>query len=287
MESTPESPSTVPAPVLAAVRYLLRPLVRLLLHHGIGLGAFVELLKATYVQVAEEDAFRLDGKAQTDSRVSLLTGVHRKDVRRLRAMRGDAPVAERRLPLGAQVIARWTGMPPYALPHGGARPLPRRSVRPGEHSFESLVESISKDFRARVILDEWLRLGVVRLDEHDQVVLEADAFVPDKGSEEKAYFLGHHLHDHLAAAVHNVSGAQPPFLERGVYHDCLSRESVKELARLSELSAMRLLRAINQRATELEAIDAQRGGGDQRLTLGIYVYSAPGRLPSFEDPADE
>ncbi len=288
MEQTPEAetPPATAAPILSAVRYLLRPLVRLLLHHGIGLGALVDLLKTTYVRVAEEDAFCIPGKAQTDSRISLLTGVHRKDVRRLRSASGIGAHV-RHLPLGAQVVARWTGLPDYLDAAGQPRALPRRSATPDEVSFEGLVESISKDFRARVVLDEWLRLGLVRLNDEGDVLLETDAFVPGKGSEEKAYFLGHHLHDHLAAAVHNVAGGQPAFFERGVYHDCLSVESVKELTRVAELSGNRLLQSINRRATELEQVDAARGGGDRRITLGIFLYTAKGDLPAFSDESNE
>ena len=69
--------------VQAPLARLLRPLVRLLIRSGITFPVATELLRELYVNVAEND-FGLPDKEQTDSRVSLLTGIHRKEVRRLR-----------------------------------------------------------------------------------------------------------------------------------------------------------------------------------------------------------
>ena len=79
-----------PSPALVrALRKLLRPLVRLMLAHGITYPYLSDLLKGLFVEVAEQD-FRLDAKAPTDSRVSLVSGVHRKDVARLRSLLDSA-----------------------------------------------------------------------------------------------------------------------------------------------------------------------------------------------------
>ena len=65
-----------------ALHTMLRPLVRILLRNGIAYGSFAELAKKTYVEVAFED-FAPEGKKQTVSRVSALTGLTRKEVKRL------------------------------------------------------------------------------------------------------------------------------------------------------------------------------------------------------------
>src|ERR1700704_431682 len=74
---------TPPASLLNALRQLLRPLVRLLTAQAITFPMLPELLKHIYVDEAVRH-FGLGGEPPSDSRVSLLTGVHRKDVRRLR-----------------------------------------------------------------------------------------------------------------------------------------------------------------------------------------------------------
>ena len=66
-----------------ALRRVLLPLVRLMLTRGLHYPAAAEMLKSLYVEIADRE-FALDTKRQTDSRVSLISGVHRKDVKRLR-----------------------------------------------------------------------------------------------------------------------------------------------------------------------------------------------------------
>ena len=261
------------APVVAAIRYLLRPLVRLLLSHGISFPAFCDLVKSTYVKVSEAE-FRLDAKPQTDSRISLLTGIHRREVNRLR----NEAVAEVDLPqrasMSALLLTIWSGHPDYLDKQGMPVPLPRLASKGESHSFEALVQSVSKDFRARVVLDEWLRQGIVTLDSDDRVHLSADAFVQPQDMAEKIYYFGQNIHDHMAATVHNLAGSAPPFLERCVFYDKLSADSARELADYSRTVAMRSLHAVNKRAAELQQRDQKKTDAVHRANFGVYHYSA-------------
>ena len=66
----------------AALVRMLRPLVRLLLRRGVSFKAFSDLLRWLYVDVAIEE-FGLSGRKQSVSRVSVVTGLTRKEVSRL------------------------------------------------------------------------------------------------------------------------------------------------------------------------------------------------------------
>lgn len=260
--------------LIRALRQVARPLVRLLLARGVTYPQFAELMKGVFVQVAERD-FRIPGKAQTDSRVSLLSGVHRKDVRRLRGAPPDeSSLTAKSVSLGAQLVGAWTGLRRFQDKQGRPLPLPRLASQGGGASFEGLVERVSKDIRARPVLDELLRLGVVHLDAEDRVVLNAGAFVPRGGEEEKLVYFGRNLGDHAAAAAHNVLGEPPPFLERSVHYDALSAESIRELAALAESGGMAAVQALNRRAIELEERDAAQPGDRRRFTFGVYFYEA-------------
>lgn len=261
--------------LIRALRQVLYPLARLMLAKGITYPQLAELMKAVFVEASARE-FRIAGKAQTDSRISLLSGVHRKDVRRLRGSPPDEEsVTARSIPLGAQLVAAWTGLRRFRDRKGHPQPLPRLASQGGAVSFEGLVERVSKDIRSRVVLDELLRLGVVHIDEQDRAVLNVEAFVPRGGLEEKLHYFGHNLGDHAAAAAHNVLGDGEPFLERSVHYDALSEESIRELAALSEKSGMEAVQNLNRRAIELEERDAARAGGKHRFTFGIYFFHAP------------
>jgi hypothetical protein len=262
-----------PSPsLLAAVRVLLRPLVRLLMARGVTCPMLASLLKEVYVEVAERD-FAGDGPP-SDSRVTLLTGIHRKDVRRLRsqAPAGTAEEVPASVALGAQIVAAWTGR--FRDAKGRPRPLARLQSQGGAESFEALVASVSTDIRARAVLDAWVRLGVAVLDGEDRVVLRNAAFVPSRGFAEKAFYFGHNVGDHLAAAAHNVLGGKPPFLERSVHYDSLDAASVEKLAALAEDAGMKALRAVNKEAMQADARDAKTQAPKQRITFGVYFFSA-------------
>ncbi len=259
-----------PKSLVKALRWQLRPLIRLLLKNGLTFPFFAELLKEIFVDVAEKE-FPLPGKEQTDSRINLLTGIHRKDVKRLRHQHHDDAVPDS-VSLGAQLVAKWISTPPFINEQGEPQPLARLIKQGGDGSFEALVASVNKDIRSRAVLDEWLNMGIVSLDKDDQVHLNAHAFIPEKGYDEKVWFFGENMHDHMAAAVHNVLGEKPALLERAVFYDQLSTQSVQQLEKVAHDSGMRLLRKLNKMAMELQKTDQTKAEHAQRMRFGIYFY---------------
>jgi hypothetical protein len=267
--------------LVSALRRLLRPIIRLAIHYGLTYPSLAEMLKSVYVEVADRE-FQIDGKPQTDSRVSMLTGVHRKDVKRLRS---ESAVDLRELPksvsLGAQIAAVWSSRAEYLTRDGEPRALARLSADESQPSFDSLVRSVSRDIRSRVVLDEWLRLGVVSMDD-DNVVLNRAAFVPASGFEEKAFYLGQNLHDHAAAIAHNVVSERSPMLERCVHYDGVDGDAITSLANAAEVWGMKALRAVNSKV--LEGGDAQGSGlGKWRMNFGLYFYAEPMDAPQPEE----
>jgi len=260
--------------LMRAVAKVLRPLVRLLLDHGVTLPTLEEMLKATYVAVAVED-FGSAGREPNDSRVSILTGIHRKDVKRLRVgSPADSP-PPMSITAGGQIIVQWVARPEFLDSRKRPRRLPRLRSQGGTSSFEALAESVNKDVGPRAILDELLRLGIVRIDSEDRVCLETSAFVPRRGLEEKAYYFGSNIHDHLATAAHNLRGDAPAKLERSVHYEDLSDESVELLALAAEQLGMSALTRINRKADELKQRDRRKKIGGKTMTFGVYFHSAP------------
>ena len=271
------SDSPLRSVLLSAIHRVLAPIVRVMLAHEITLPMAIELLKRVFVEVAERD-FKLDNKASTDSRISLITGVHRKDVKRLR----ELPDVEANLPpkisLSAQVVATWITDARWLDEYGQPLPLSRLSNGAGEASFEALVASISQDIRPRSVLDEWLRLGVVRINDADEVVLLSNAFVPKEGLEEKLAYYGHNLGDHAAAAADNVLTTTSPWFERSVHHDSLTEAQVEKLRSRAEKLGMQALTQLHTLAAKSEDSESQPAKTTdskptKRFTCGVYFYS--------------
>lgn len=255
---------------LAATRRMLRPLVKLLIRRGITFPVVADLLRGLYVDVAASDLLP-DPKARTDSRISLMTGVHRKEIRRLRSTDQQGQAEPGVVTVATQVIARW-----LALSEGGIPPALPRSAEAAAISFEGLVAAVTTDVRPRALLEEWVGQGLIRLDDEDRVHLNVAAFLPDPGGEEQAFFLGRNLHDHLAAGAANVlAQGLPPFLDRSAHYDRVSPEIARRIEAEARDIVTRALWDINRSA--LSMIDAEKAeaagpGTEARVNVGVYIY---------------
>jgi hypothetical protein len=247
---------------------MLRPLVKLLMHQGITYTGFIPLLKETYVEVAiEEAAFQLDDKRQTDSRVSLLTGVHRKEVKRIREKLGH-PFSEKEIKasISAQIMAKWLGHPDYADERGEPRPLQRNH---GQNvSFEDLVFSISRDKHPRSILDDWLRQGLVEIDDDQLIHLKQKGYTASHDIEEKLFFAGKNISEHLETVTHNLTSPEQPRFDRSVYYHRLSEQSVSELDALARDELLSALNRVNQKAAQLQQADRDL---DEKPLLSVHI----------------
>lgn len=270
--------------IIIALKRVVRPLVRLLISRGIRLPSVVAALKQVYVDVAESD-FRLDDKVPTDSRVSVLTGVHRRDVGNIRRD-GKPSSMPSSLSLGATVVGRWLGSPTYIDPEGQAKAL-HRSADQGAPNFEDLANACSKDVHPRTILDDLIDQNLVEWDEEeDVVVLSRNAYLPTGDSEDLMSFFEMNLHDHLAAAVDNVISAEKPdpFLERAVYYNMLSPQSIEEINSLARQRADEILNELNREGLRHQDADRERGGATKRFRFGVFLYNEDGEgQPSDND----
>ncbi len=249
---------------------LLRPLVRVLLRYGFSYGAFAELAKRVYVEVAQ-DEFRIPGRKQTTSRVAVLTGLSRKEVRRVRELempsrRGETLKHNR----AARVIGGWVRDQDF---RSGGEP---RALEI-ESEFAQLCRRYSGDMPTKAVLAELLRSGAVELDSEGAAVLRERAFVPSASEIDKISFLGSDVADLAGAIDHNLeAGPAEAFLQRKVCYDNLPEESVEELRKLVRVRGQKLLENLDRRMAPLDRnINPQsQGSGRKRVAIGIYYFES-------------
>lgn len=252
------------------LRGLLRPLVRTMIARGLTAPVIYSLLKRVFVEVAQ-DSFALDDKPLTDSRIAMLTGVHRKDIRTIRAEKDDgAAQSRRKSALLATVVGQWMSNPDFADPSGAPLPLPRHAD--GGPDFDQLVQSVSKDVRPRTVLDELMRAGLVLEASDDVLVLQAQAVIGPSTPTDKETFFGSNVGDHLAAASENLLSDAPPFFERAVFYNQMTPEAVDDLESAARTQAQTLLEDLNKQSATLHRRDKDAAGPRQRYRLGIYFY---------------
>ncbi len=269
------APMTLPGStaLLTAARFMLRPLVRLLIRNGITFPVISELLRGLYVEVAATDMLP-DPRTRTDSRVSLMTGVHRKEIRRLRSDQQNNAAVPDVVTIGTQIVARWLALGQDDAT-GAPLPLPRSA--PMGETFETLVASVTTDVRPRAVLDEWLSQGLATLDAQDRVHLNSAAFIPRAGGDEQLFFFGRNLHDHVAAAAANIAARDAaPFMDRSVHYDRLSPAMTRRLEDEARAISVRALVDLNRIAMELLEAEPADTAETGRINFGVFVYREDG-----------
>ena len=260
-------------PFRDALRRILRPVVRLLIARGVRFPELAEILKEIYVD-ASGRYFRLDQKRLTDSRISLLTGLQRKDIKGLRAALDAASPdhdgeGQGLLP---RVLAHWSSAAPYADADGNPQVLPRTGETP---SFAALVAEVSRDIHPRTVLDEFVRLGLAKYDkERDEITPLKSSFLPSRDETALLGYFGANLGDHAEAAARNLLAAPDPgpFFERAVHYNELTDQSVDELEELARKLQGEALARLNARALELQRQDTANDAPKGRFRCGAFIY---------------
>ena len=257
--------------VLDAVLRVMRPLARLLLRQGVTYPAFSTALKRVFLDAALDELGER-GTRPTDSAVTLLSGVHRRDVRTL--LRAEALPPQRRDPplnLAAEVVARWLHDARFHDAQGAPRTLARG---PGPESFDQLVAEVSRDVRARAMLDDMLRQGVVS-ESDDGVTLSAEGYAPRQGLDDMAQLFAANLADHIAAAAANLQG-QRNLLEQAVFVDEITPASAEQLQRVAVQAwkqAFQQVMGEAQTRFDTDATEAEPAQRTHRARFGVYFYS--------------
>jgi len=259
--------------VLEQVLRVTRPLVRLLIRSGVPYQAFATALKHVFVETARAE-LASRSMAQTDSAVTLLSGVHRRDVRNLsRPASSRKPVDEAPRSLPAEVIARWMSDPAF-LDAGQAPRLLERSSEGAAGSFDALVEGVSRDVRPRAMLDELVRLGAVR-EEEGGIRLLGTGFAPRHDFEAMSRLFADNLADHAAAAAANLQGERN-FLEQSVFVDEITGDSAEKLQKASVQAWKQAFRTVMDEAQarfDDDAASVDAGQRRHRARFGVYFYT--------------
>lgn len=272
--------------LLSIMRGLIRPLVRTLIARGVTAPAFYKMLKAVYVDVAYEE-FRIGTEAPTDSRITLLTGVHRRDVRAILSDEDDSWETTRaKTAVFATVLGQWFARADYQDANGTPIAL-AKSADEGV-SFEALVRDINTDIRPRTVLDELLRQGLVVENDEGLLVVSDAARKGPTSDEDRLVFFAANVGDHIAAASENLIAETPPFFERALFYNNMAPESVDVVEARARTLSQDVLETLNEESQALRT-ETLQDGPTERFRLGIYFYREKGERDPVapEDDTDE
>lgn len=244
---------------------IMPQLIHWLIKSGIGYSEFTAALKALFYNEAmkELDAIR---QKKTDSSISLLSGLNRRDVRSFCQTYGEYTLVNHfnlQLPISvpARVVGLWIDQKlPPEIPFQG-----------DENSFENLVKQISLEKHPKSILLELKRLGIV-VEQNENIILQNSSFTPNPQVDESKQLFTQNISDHLSAGISNLT-KNTDFLEQAIFADELSQESVEKLNQLSVDLWNLMSKAIISAAIEYCKKDEGNTEANKRFRLGIYQYN--------------
>ena len=259
----------------AAVLRLLRPLVRILLRNGVSYSTFADFAKWIYVDVASQE-FGIEGRKQTTSRVSVITGLSRKEVMRVRRLpRPDDSETAEKYNRAARVIAAWRRHKKFLDAEGQPAPLPMTG---SEVSFTELVRRFSGDVPVRATLDELIRVGAVKQLEDGKVCLLTRTYVPAHSDAGKLHILGTDVAHLISTIDHNLNPGQTgPFFQRKVAYDNLPDEVLPEFRKHSAKKAQLYLESLDRWLSQHDRDDTPlvKGSGRNQAGIGISYFEEP------------
>lgn len=254
-----------------AILRILRPLVRILLRNGVSFRVFADLVRWVYVDVGFRE-FGIKGRKQTTSRVSVITGLTRKEVQRLRdRIVPDDDNAHDRYNRATRVISGWMRDTRYCDNEGNSLDLPLE----GEISFTRLVKRFSGDMPVRAILDELIHIGAVERKQDGTIKLLTRAYLPHTDEQAKLDIMGTDVADLINTVNHNLSQEkQDRYFQRKVSYDNVPADFLAQFKQLSAAEAQTLLEGMNQwlALRDRDANPSVKGSGRMRVGLGIYYF---------------
>ena len=256
----------------------MRPVVRFLLKNGIGYREFSQLCKLVFVEVASQD-HGIRGRKTNMSRVAVMTGLSRKEVKKLRDTSTSAAMATMsRMRRPELVLSLWQSDADYCDAKG--KPKRIRFEGPGPN-FRDLVARVGGDIPARAMLNELLRAGSV-VEEGAKLRLVSQSYIPEPNDPEAILVAGDAIKDLVSTIHHNLGIADPElrFLERRVYSEKLPLKHRTRFRKLARERGDLLIRDLNAWLTEREAspVDSVEEDGhgthENRIGVGVYFFDA-------------
>ncbi len=251
-----------------AVLRILRPLARVLLSHGMAYGAFAELARRAFA----DEGFALmerSGKRATVSAVSAITGMTRKEVRRLReeALEPNAEPA-RRYSRAIRVISGWLNDSEFCAADGEPAALPQDGDC---GSFAALVKRYSGDIPPAAMLSILQSSNNVVV-EDGRALLKERAYIPMATPIDKINILGRDVGELVHTIGHNLE-ARPEdrYFQRKVSNASVAEAAVREFRELSNRKSQELLEEYNAWLTRHQVDEQQESGEDTTyVAVGIY-----------------
>lgn len=267
--------------MLNAVYACLLPIARLLLRSGVTYRQFEAVAKQAFVREAMFDS-SLRSRPINTSRISVKTGLSRKDVKRirdqLRSPAEEVSQAASRYGPPVRVLHAWH-VDPRFLDRGGApRVLQFQNDVDG---FSGLVRSVAGDVPAGAVRTELRKSGAIEELPDGQLRVVKRHYVPGSVDEKAIAVMSGMVFPLTAGIVHNTDSNRTTdgFIQRFAFSESLAPASIDEFRRRSRVAAEQLIEQMDDWLAdyELHSSSPSQIAQASGITagIGVFYYEGP------------
>ena len=257
--------------ILGAFLVVLKPIARILLRFGIGFREFSEIAKTAFVDVASSD-FGLRGRPTNISRVAVMTGLTRKEVRRLRdkISEGEHTVVVKPTPLW-DILDCWDRGAEFLDDTGRPAILPFTGE---DGSFASLVKRFGGDIPPGAMRTELKRVGAIDEDPNGHLRVLKRTFRPEGDHESLVASLVQGVYPLLATVSHNTDSNRDgdTWAQRIAYTQAVRRTDIPRLKRIAADRIGAFAESIDDVFMAYETLHENDDNGVEKSTLAVGVF---------------
>ena len=261
--------------ILNALLKALRPISKALLRNGIGYREFNEIAKSAFVDVATSD-YGLRGRPTNISRVAVMTGLTRKEVRRIRDKieSGETTTVAKSTPL-AEVLHTWysdkeflnSNSKPVSLEFDGPHP-----------SFSSLVKRAGGDIPPGAMRTELKRIGAI--EESDTGSLRPIKRHATARGIDQVLITGflRGIYPVASTVAHNMESESldSAWIQRTVTSSSVRQEDISRLRRISYDRLEEFTNSIDDLYSAYETLhssdDGRENESETEIGIGVFYF---------------
>jgi len=267
-----------------ACRTLLKPIVSFLLKCGMTYREFGDIAKSTFVEVAT-DEYGIGGRPTNVSRVSILTGISRKEVKRQRNLLEQAEISPAsRTTDATRVLSGWYQDPDFLDANG--EPLPLALSGSGA-TLTELCARYGGDVAATTMVKELARVGAVEEDADGRLRAKRRYYMPTPFDPQWIMNAGSIFADLGDNINHNLvaGGTDNPsrFLGRAT-DDTIAASAIPEFRAFIEENGGPFLERVDDWLTKHRIDEDGKGSANERrVRLGLGLFLIQGEPSARRD----
>jgi hypothetical protein len=259
-----------------ACRMLLRPIASVVMKCGMTWKEFSNLSKSVFVEIATAE-YGIRGRPTNISRVSVLTGISRKEIKRQRdLLLTSEPILSSKTTDATRILSGWHQDPDFLDDSG--RPIALNEQGPIP-SFATLFAKYGGDAPQQSLFKELRNAKSIEVNADGKLVAKSRYHMPVAMAEGNIRFFGTNLYDHAQTLNNNVSGSEDatPRFEGFAVDDQIDAQAAAEFKEFMDQRSQLFLEEVDAWLDQHRVSDSDKKTVPIRLGAGIYAIE--GALP--------